>query len=125
MPSPQLLLNGRAPISSYGAGAFQFAGRTYQGGLLILADGIYAWECGGDFFRDSAFFQFLDEKKEVAGDFFLLGTGARTVFPPDFFKSAIEERGLSLDMMDTGAACRTYNILLAESRLFAAGLLPI
>mgnify|MGYP005816633795 CR=1 FL=1 len=67
---------------------------------------------------------FLDERPAARGDFLLLGLGPRIGLPPASFTSQIEQRGLGLEAMDTAAACRTYNILLAENRNFTAALLP-
>ena len=55
----------------------------------------------------------------------LLGTGAALAFPPPAFKAEIDQRGMGLEAMDTGADCRTYNVLVAEARMFTAALLPL
>jgi uncharacterized protein len=52
----------------------------------------------------------------------LLGTGARQVFPGREVYSAILGKGIGFEVMDTGAACRTYNVLVGESRRVAAAL---
>jgi uncharacterized protein len=55
----------------------------------------------------------------------LVGSGARfALLAPDVRRS-LQERGLSVDAMDTGAACRTYNILRAEGRRVAAALIAV
>jgi len=53
----------------------------------------------------------------------LLGTGARQVFPPPQLIAAIMARGVGLEVMDTGAACRTFNVLSSEDRRVAVALL--
>ena len=58
-------------------------------------------------------------------DFLLLGTGAQRVSPPLDVSRAFLEAGIGLEIMDTGAACRTYNVLLDEARAVAAALLAI
>lgn len=55
----------------------------------------------------------------------LLGTGASQQFPRDDLVARFASRGIGLEIMDTAAACRTYNILMAEGRTVAAMLLPI
>jgi len=52
----------------------------------------------------------------------LLGTGARQRFPPPAMAAAILRQGIGLEVMDTPAACRTYNVLAAEYRRVAAAL---
>jgi uncharacterized protein len=52
----------------------------------------------------------------------LLGTGARQRFPPTEVRAAFAARGVGLEVMDLGAACRTYNILVQEERCAVAAL---
>lgn len=115
---------GRAPIEAYGNGGFRFAGMSHRGSLLLLPGGIRAWHATDasrlepeDFaaaFAEAAEFLFL-----------LLGTGERQVFPSRPLRAAFEVRGLGLEAMATGAACRTYNVLLAEQRPVAAALIAV
>lgn len=53
----------------------------------------------------------------------LLGTGARHRFPPAVALAPLHRRGIPVEVMDTTAACRTFNILLAEDRKVVAALL--
>lgn len=53
----------------------------------------------------------------------IIGTGNRLVFPAIEIYSGIIEHGIGVDFMDTGAACRTYNILMSEGRDVVAGLI--
>lgn len=70
----------------------------------------------------SACLRLLDElEMEVA----ILGTGASQQFPRADLVAKFASRGIGLEIMDTAAACRTYNILMAEGRTVAAMLLPI
>jgi uncharacterized protein len=62
--------------------------------------------------------------KEEA-DVLLLGCGAKALFIPGPLKKALRERGFSIDAMDTGAACRTYNTLMLEGRRVCAFLVPV
>ena len=55
----------------------------------------------------------------------LIGCGARGGFIPPALRDGLKAQGLVCDAMDTGAACRTYNVLLSESRRVAAALLPV
>ncbi len=54
----------------------------------------------------------------------LLGLGRRMVPVAAVLRAALKARGIAIEAMDTGAACRTYNVLLAEDRRVAAALLP-
>jgi uncharacterized protein len=115
---------GRVAIDAYGNGGFRFDGMSHRGGLLILADGMSAWTL------ETAVPLSLSALAPILGrlalpQFLLLGTGRTQIFPPADVRQAFNEAHIGLDVMDTGAAARTYNILLAEQRPVAAALLPV
>ena len=113
---------GRAPIDAYGNGGFRFADMSHRGPILCLPSGVYAW--GPSTPLDVASFaQVLAEKGNL--HLLLLGTGAVHVFPTSDICRAFADAGVGLEAMNTGAACRTYNILLAERRPVAAALVPV
>jgi uncharacterized protein len=120
---PALLFAGRAPISGYGKGVFRTGGLQHHGSLLILPEGTYAWPVA------SAAELNLDSLALVLNapspGFLLLGTGAAQIFPERPLRDAFTSAGLGLEAMDTGAACRTYNVLLGEERAFAAALIAL
>lgn len=62
---------------------------------------------------------------ELAPEIVLLGSGRQLRFPDPTLLAPLSERGVGVEVMDTGAACRTYNILMAEGRTVAAVLLMI
>ncbi len=105
-------------------GTFQLAGVVYRGALLVSSTDVFAWNpasCA----VESDILGFLDSHDEAYGDFLLFGTGAALAFPSASFRAEIERRSLGLEAMDTSAACRTYNVLIAEGRKFEAALLPL
>lgn len=53
----------------------------------------------------------------------LLGTGVDQCFPPPSLLAPMLGRGIGIEIMTTAAACRTYNILVAEGRTVAAGMI--
>ena len=115
---------GRAPIDAYGNGGFRFAEMSHRGSILCLPDGIFAWDVSGA--DDLDLHRFGPIIKALAPPaFLLLGTGRSQVFPPLAIRVAFLEAGLGLEPMDTGAACRTYNVLLAEERPVAAALIAV
>jgi uncharacterized protein len=65
----------------------------------------------------------LDRVLALAPEIILLGTGSRLVFPPRELMLRVQARGVGMEVMDTGAACRTFNVLLAEDRVVVALLL--
>jgi uncharacterized protein len=58
-------------------------------------------------------------------DVLLLGMGAEIAHAPADFRNALEEAGIGVEVMNSPAACRTYNVLLSEGRRVAAALLPV
>jgi uncharacterized protein len=61
----------------------------------------------------------------VPTELLVLGCGARAVFMPPDKRAALKAAGLGLEVVDTGSACRIYNVLLAEGRRVAAVLIPL
>jgi uncharacterized protein len=114
----------RAPIHSYGNGGFRFAGMSHRGSLLILVNGMHAWRPGR--FSDVSRHDFAAVlSSERRPGFLLFGTGSEMHFPSPDLRKAFAEAGIVLEAMTTGAAVRTYNILLAEKRDVAAALLAV
>jgi len=62
---------------------------------------------------------------DPAPEFLLLGTGPRLTHPPRALRSALEARGIGLEVMDSRAAARTWGLLRGEERWIAAALMPL
>ena len=115
---------GRAPIDAYGNGGFRFAEMSHRGSILCLPSGIYAWQADSpDEIEAAALAPVLAERDAL--DLLLLGTGRRSQLPGAEVRRAFEAAGVALEVMDTGAACRTYNVLLGEGRPVGAALLAV
>ena len=115
---------GRAAIDSYGAGGFRFAGMSHRGAILCLPSGVHAWGATAD--RPLTPDDFADVFAEAdAIDVLLVGTGADIRPLPPALRAACRARGITVDPMSTGAAVRTYNILLAEDRRVAGDFLSV
>lgn len=114
----------RAPIDSYGNGGFRFAGMSHQGSLLILGDGMHAWPAIS--YTDVTLQDFDEVLAAPKPPYsFILGTGATPPVPSRPLMAAFEKVGVGLQIMTTGAAVRTYNILLAENRDIWAALIAV
>jgi uncharacterized protein len=115
---------GRAPIDAYGNGGFRFADMSHRGSLLCLPSGIHGWDLvEGDPLTVEALSAILAEASGI--EVLLVGTGSKLRPIPAEVKAALKARGIASDPMSTGAAVRTYNIMLAESRAVAAALIAV
>jgi uncharacterized protein len=116
---------GRAPIDAYGNGGFRFAEMSHRGSILCLPSGIYAWAPASldDIGEPGVFAPVLSEKDAL--DLLLFGTGRRQQMPGAELRRAFDSAGIALEAMDTGAACRTFNVLLGEGRPVGAALLAV
>lgn len=114
---------GREPIDAYGNGGFRFADMSHKGSLLLLPSGTYGWDVSeGDSLTIDRFDRVL---RETGVEFLLIGTGKQMQPVPQELREALKARGISSDPMGTGAAVRTYNIMLAEQRPVAAALIAV
>jgi uncharacterized protein len=114
----------QAPIDAYGNGGFRFANMSHRGSVLCLPDGIWAWPVASaaELTADALALVFA---RVGDLDFFVLGTGAAPWNVPRPLRTRFRDAHISLDVMTTGPAVRTYNIMLMESRRVGAGLIAI
>ncbi len=115
---------GRAPIEAYGNGGFRFADMSHRGSILCVPSGIHGWEMtqGAGLTIESLKLVF-DEAEAI--EFLLVGTGLSLQPLPKALREALRQSNISADPMSTGAAIRTYNIMLAESRPVACALIAV
>jgi uncharacterized protein len=115
---------GRAPIEAYGNGGFRFADMSHRGSLLCLPSGIYGWEPADPLgLVAEDFARVLAEAQEI--QILLVGTGSELRPLPKTLREVFRGQKISADPMSTGAAVRTYNVLLAEDRAVAAALIAV
>ncbi len=97
---------------------------SHRGSILCLPQGIWASavEAPGEVDLAAVSLALVDD----AGiDHFLIGTGREMVLLPTALRDAFRHRGIALEAMTTGAAARTYNILLGERRRIGALLIAV
>ena len=118
-----LVPEGRHVIESYGADGFRINGERYEGPVMVWPEGVVPWAVSD---IASAGIETLDAMfaAEPPIEILLLGSGATFEMAPAALRQALGARSIALESMDTGAACRTYNVLMAEDRRVAAALIP-
>lgn len=110
-------------IRGYSDTAFRVDGKEQQGAVLVAAD--YAQRAPVDAFDDFDADAVIAAIKEVGAiDVLLIGTGKQMQLLKRAKRQAFEAAGISVDVMDSGAAARTYNVLVMEDRLIACLLFP-
>ena len=113
---------GRQMIERYGAPGFRVSGIVYEGPVLVFPDRTLSWALSDPDAVD------LDSLAPVVAhgdvEILLLGLGRHMRPVAAGLRRGLRQHGIGLEPMDTGAACRTYNLLLGEDRRVAAALLP-
>ena len=111
-------------INAYGEGGFRISGRSYRGSVLVLPtqtlqlDARTAAELAGHHLEPVAAFS-------PGIELLLAGCGAEIALFDDSVFGALKSGGVAVEAMNTGAACRTFNVLLAEDRRVAAVLIAV
>lgn len=115
---------GKPFVQGYGAGRFRIAGQVVIGSVLVLPGRFQPWPVGqaGDI-TVATLAPILAEASAL--DLLILGGGAAAVAVSEDLRGALRTAGVVVEAMDTGAACRTFNVLLAEDRRVAAALISI
>lgn len=109
-------------VTAYGEGFVEVNATRYESPLLVSPEApTQVWPVAGfEALQEADFAPIL----ALAPDVVLLGTGARQRFPHPGLTRALMTARIGVEFMDTRAACRTYNILMAEGRRVVAALLP-
>ena len=113
-----------APIEAYGQCGFAFAGMSHRGSLLCLPDAIWAWPVTRTDEIDRYSLQRVFEAANGI-DTLIVGTGTTVWLPPAALRDALRAVGVVLDVMQTGPAIRTYNVMMGERRRVAAALIAV
>jgi len=107
-------------FSGYGEGFVLVNGQRHEAAMIVLPERIVPWDVAGfDALKETDFRIFLEMNLEIL----LLGTGPKLRFPHPRLTQSLAARRTGVEAMDLQAACRTYNILMAEERRVAAALL--
>ncbi|MZR30839.1 Mth938-like domain-containing protein [Sneathiella litorea] len=115
---------GQQLINSYGDGGFRVSGVRYEGSVLVLPEKTENWSLTdiGALSLDSLD-TLIENSDEI--DILLIGCGGGMVFIEEDIRNSLREKGIVIDAMSTGAAVRTYNVLLLERRRVAAAMIAV
>jgi uncharacterized protein len=115
---------GKHRIESYGGGGFRFADMSHKGSILALPSGIYAFAPATA--ADLSVLNLAQLFAETAAiELVIIGTGPDQAGLPEPLRRYLADHHIRFETMATGAAARTYNVLLAENRRVAAVLLAV
>jgi uncharacterized protein len=106
-------------FTGYGEGFVMLNGRRHERAVIVLPERIVDWPVAGFEALAEAHFEAI---AALGPEIVLLGTGARLRFPHPRLTAPLARARIGLEVMDVQAACRTYNILMAEARVVAAAL---
>ena len=110
-------------VEGYGDGGFRFFGKRVEGSVLVTETGYYPVDV------ENVAGLMPDHFATITGDnrpeILLVGTGEKMTLLPAEVRKALEASGIGFELMDTGAAARTFNVLRMEDRRVAALLVQI
>ncbi|NDE90708.1 MAG: hypothetical protein EB059_06170 [Alphaproteobacteria bacterium] len=121
---PEFQNSGVNIIQGYGPGRFRIGQQVHDYSLLVSAEHALRWNITD---IASMSLESLDAflNHDPALEVILFGTGKTIEAIPHPIRAALKEKKIGLDVMDTGAACRTYHVLLAEKRRVGCALLVL
>ncbi|MFV0280827.1 MAG: Mth938-like domain-containing protein [Rhodoblastus sp.] len=122
---PAGFLPGRHPIDAYGEGGFKFGGMSHRGSLLALPSGLYAWDATSAAGLEEADFARIFEEAPGSIEHLLIGVGQDMAPLKPALAARLRAAKIIAEPMATGAAARTYNILMGENRRVAAALIAV
>ncbi len=120
-PLPQ---HDRQIVQGYGKGGFRVSDHEWRGAVIVFPTRTARWDVVGAASLTLESFAAVYAADDPPIELLLIGTGPRHLLLPAKLRGDLRARGLAIDAMDTGAACRTYNVLIGEERRVAAALLP-
>lgn len=119
-----LVAEGRKLVTSYGDGLFRFGEETVTGSILLFPESVYSWDVTKtEDITPASFSRVIENADDI--EILLLGMGSRLTPVPMVWRQALKPHGIVIEPMDTGAACRTYNVLVSEARRVAAAMIAV
>lgn len=121
-----LIPAGQQIIETYGSNRFKVSGKSFAGSILVFPDRTVDWGPSRIAALTADDLSGVAEAGKVGSvDILLVGCGARMTLIPAAIRQSLRVAGVVVEAMDTGAACRTYNVLMSEGRRVAAALIAV
>ncbi len=120
-----LVAHDRQVVQAYGQGGFRVSDRDWPGAIIVFPTRTVVWTPGSFADLTLSAFEPVRDASDPPIELLLIGCGARMALIKSQLRAELRAWGLAIEPMDTGAACRTYNLLVAEERRVAAALLPL
>jgi uncharacterized protein len=111
-----LISTKNSVIQSYGANGFKISGTHYQGAVLVTPTKVVPWDKAA---LDSISARDLNEEIKKC-DVLFIGTGKEMQHLSPQQRDEFKNNKINVETMDTGAACRTFNVLMSDGRNIAA-----
>lgn len=115
---------GRPLVQGYGDGGFRVSGKRYQGSILLLPDRTEDWPVPSMADLTIKSLQQLIDFEPVI-ELLIIGCGPTLTPAPVTLRDVFRTKNIGVETMDTGAACRTYNVLAGEDRRVGAALIGL
>jgi uncharacterized protein len=125
MANEQGYVPGRHRIEEYGAGGFRFAEMSHRGSILATPSGVRALSITQMAEIDAATLDLILTDSSGAPDLLIVGSGAELLPLPRALRTKLRAAGVGCETMATGAAVRTFNMLIDEGRRVAALLIAV
>jgi len=124
MEFTEITSSEQAFIAGYGDGGFRMGESRFEGSMLITPNGFYPWDVTS---KDDINLDNLSPILDVANsvELLIIGMGKNMAFIDKDIRQAFGKKDVAIEVMDTGAAARTYNVLLQEGRKVSAALIAI
>ncbi|WP_170752527.1 Mth938-like domain-containing protein [Ruegeria lacuscaerulensis] len=113
----EITYTNATPIDGYGPGFFRIGGQVHDGPVLTGPNGTTGWNGYDD---QTPLLNLADHI-----DVLFIGTGAELTHISATLRRTLEDAGIGVEIMNSPAACRTYNVLLSEGRRIAMAALPV
>lgn len=115
----------RQILQAYGKDGFRVSDKQWSGAVIVFPTRTVNWDVRTVSDLTLEAFVPVGEASDPPVELLLIGTGSRMALLPSKLQVALRAMGFGIDVMETGAACRTYNVLIGEERRVAAALLPL